>query len=143
MIPFAVIGALHSTLRAAQDTKEGPRTTWDGVYSDDQAKRGNAIYTKTCAQCHGSSMEGVDMAPPLAGGQFMSNWDGTTLSDLTDRIRLSMPQDNPGILSRQEAADVTAYLLSANKFPAGKTELAKEAELLKQIKFQAAKPSAH
>jgi hypothetical protein len=51
-----------------------------------------------------------------------------------------MPQDNPGSLSRQQYTDVLAYMLSYNKFPIGKTELARETEVLKQIRYEALKP---
>jgi hypothetical protein len=57
------------------------------------------------------------------------------VGDLFDRIRTTMPQDKPGSLTRQQDADVVAYLLNANKFPAGKVELESQTELLKQIQF--------
>jgi len=116
-----------------------PGSVLDGVYSEEQAKRGAALYTTECASCHGSTMEGLDMAPPLTGGAFIANWNGLTVGDLFERIRLSMPQDDPGRLSRQQDADVLAFLLSVNKYPAGKTELPRETETLKRIKFEATK----
>jgi hypothetical protein len=79
------------------------------------------------------------MAPSLAGGTFNSNWTGLTLADLVDRIRVSMPQNNPGSLSRQQCADILAFMLSAGNFPAGATELPRESELLKQIAFEGTK----
>lgn len=116
-----------------------PSSVQEGVYTDEQAKRGAAIYDKECSSCHGSTLEGLDMAPPLSGAAFIANWNGLTVGDLFERIRLSMPQDDPGRLSRQQNADVLAYILSVNKFPAGKTELARETEPLKQIRFETAK----
>jgi mono/diheme cytochrome c family protein len=112
------------------------RTVWDGVYSDEQAKRGSALYAKECASCHGTELTGGESAPALVGDGFLSNWNGTTVGDLFERIRKSMPQDNPGRLSRQQNADILAFMLSANKFPAGKAELDREAEALKLIKIQ-------
>ena len=53
----------------------------------------------------------------------MANWSGLTVGDLFERIRLSMPEGRPGTLSRQQNADILAYMLSVNQFPAGKTEL--------------------
>ena len=55
-------------------------------------------------------------------------------------MRTSMPQDNPGGLSRQQNTDILAYILSANTFPAGISELARETEVLNQIRFQSLKP---
>lgn len=117
------------------------RTVWDGVYTDDQSRRGQALYGKECASCHGPSMEGGESAPPLIGDGFLANWNGLTVGDLFDRIRVSMPQDNPGRLSRQQDADILAFMLGGNKFPAGKAELATQTEVLKQIKIEATKPS--
>ena len=64
-----------------------------------------------------------------------------TVGDLFERIRIPMPEGRPGTLSRQVNADILAYLLSGNQFPAGKSDLVKETELLKQIKFEAVKPA--
>ncbi|SPE34254.1 Cytochrome c, class I (fragment) [Candidatus Sulfopaludibacter sp. SbA3] len=70
----------------------------------------------------------------------MSNWSGLTLGELFERIRVSMPEGRPGSLTRQQNADILAYMLSFNQFPAGQTELQKDTELLKQIRFEAQKP---
>ena len=120
----------------AQDSQ---RTVWDGVYNDSQAKRGEATYVEACSNCHARTLEGADMTPALTGGAFMANWDGLTLGDLFDRIRISMPADRPGSLSRQEDADVVAFILRFNQFPAGKEELPREVLALKQILFKAQK----
>jgi hypothetical protein len=80
------------------------------------------------------------MTPPLTGATFTSNWDGLTVGDLADRIRISMPLNSPGVLSRQETADVVAYILRFNQFPAGKEELPREVPAMKQILFKASRP---
>ena len=116
------------------------RTVWDGVYNDEQAKRGEATYVEACSNCHGRTLEGQDMTPALTGGGFMANWDGLSVGDLTDRIRSSMPFDRPGTLSRQENVDIVAYILRFNRFPTGKDELPPQINTLKQIVFKAAKP---
>ena len=120
----------------AQDTQ---RTVWEGVYNDTQARRGEAVFLEACSNCHGRSLEGADMTPALTGGAFMANWDGLTVGDLFDRIRISMPADRPGSLSRQEDADVVAYILRFNEFPSGKEELPREVQILKQILFKASR----
>src|SRR6266550_2477142 len=106
------------------------QSIWDGIYTEEQAKRGEAIYSASCASCHGPDLSGGEMAPGLVGGQFGSNWDGLSVGDLYERIRVSMPQDNPGSLSRQENADVLAYLFSKGSFPPGKSELSIKNEIL-------------
>lgn len=117
------------------------RSVWDGVYTSEQAARGRAVYTRECASCHGAELGGGESAPPLAGPSFLSNWDGLTVGDLFERTRISMPLNNPGRISRQDNADVLALVLEANRFPAGKEELDKRAEVLKQIKLTASPPA--
>ena len=119
---------------------QAPRTVWDGIYNEAQAKRGEATYVEACSNCHGRTLEGQDMTPALTGGGFMANWDGLSVGDLTDRIRSSMPFDRPGTLSRQENVDIVAYILRFNRFPTGKDELPPQINTLKQIVFKAAKP---
>ncbi len=116
------------------------RSVWDGVYTEEQAGRGKTVYNRECASCHGDALMGGEEAPPLAGDAFLADWNGLTVGDLFDRIRRSMPQDNPGRLSRQQDTDILAYMLAANRFPAGKTELESQGAALKQIRFEAAKP---
>jgi quinoprotein glucose dehydrogenase len=110
------------------------------VYTDDQADRGRLLYAEVCASCHGPTLLGGEMAPALVGSDFFSNWNGLTLGDLLDRIRISMPQNDPGSLSRQRSAGIVAFMLQANRFPAGPAELPGEPELLKQITLEATKP---
>jgi mono/diheme cytochrome c family protein len=124
---------------AATLTGQTTRSVWDGVYTADQAKRGAEVYAVECASCHGSGLNGGESAPPLAGAEFLSNWTGQTVGDLFDRTQKSMPQNKPGKLTRAQNADVLAYMLSANRFPEGKTELEKQTEPLRQIRIDAAK----
>jgi mono/diheme cytochrome c family protein len=116
------------------------RTVWDSVYSSDQAARGETAYVKTCARCHQASLAGADESPALAGSMFLGNWNGQTLAALHDRIRTSMPPEDPGTYSRQLVTDVIAYMLKVNGFPAGATALSTEADSLKVIVLQSTKP---
>ncbi len=116
------------------------RTVWDGVYTDEQATRGEALYGEHCARCHGATLQGNgEGAQPLTGATFKSTWNGVSVGAMFDRVRLSMPQDKPGTMTRQQVADLLAFILQANKFPAGKTELARQTDLLNAITFQAEK----
>ena len=116
------------------------RSVWDGVYTDAQAKRGAAVYAANCASCHGTALNGGESAPTLTGSEFFSNWDGLTLGDLFDRIRSTMPADNPGKLTREQDSDVLAFMLSVSQFPTGQSDLEHRTEVLKQIKLEATKP---
>ena len=105
-------------------------------------KRGEVISKDECVRCHGQGLAGGEQAPPLEGAGFLSNWNGSTVGDLFERIRVSMPEGRPGTLSRQQNADILAYILSVNQFPSGKAELQRETDRLKQIQFVAQKPAA-
>jgi mono/diheme cytochrome c family protein len=117
------------TMLSAQKTS----STSDGVYTADQSQRGTPVYQKTCAACHSDDLAGNGQAPPLTGDGFIGNWQGQSLGDLFDKTQTSMPADNPGSLTRAQNADILAFILSANKFPAGKTELPTDADALKHI----------
>jgi hypothetical protein len=51
-----------------------------------------------------------------------------------------MPLNAPGSLNRQQYADVLAYLLSKDRYPAGKTELPTQTDVLNNTKYLANKP---
>jgi mono/diheme cytochrome c family protein len=112
-------------------------TVWDGVYTAAQAKRGAELYADDCQSCHGLALNGGESAPPLTGGEFMSNWSGLTLGDLFDRIRTSMPADRPGTLTREQTTNILAHILNVGQFPAGTAELSTRTETLKQIRIEA------
>jgi quinoprotein glucose dehydrogenase len=133
-----ILGAMfasYAIVRAQSPSK----SVWDGVYTEAQAAKGKELYSTNCSGCHSDSMEGGEMAPALAGGGFMSNWAGLTAGDLFDRIRTTMPLNTPGKLSREVNAEILAYILKFNAFPAGSTELSSRSEYLKDIKIEAAK----
>lgn len=116
------------------------RSVWDGVFTGEQAKRGQPLYNKECGACHGSSLSGGESAPPLAGSEFLSTWNGLTVGELFERVRKTMPAGKPGKLSREVNADIVAYLLAFNEFPAGETELPRLTEVLADIRIEATKP---
>jgi len=117
------------------------RSVWDGVYTEKQAARGENLYRHECSSCHGEQLTGKESenAPALTGKDFESQWSGRTVGDMFRKILRKMPQDDPGTLTPQEGADLVAFLLSFNKFPAGKTELPPDAEALATIRFEAKK----
>lgn len=125
------------TVAVAIDPGAQQRTVWDGVYTDEQATRGEALYGEQCVKCHGATLQGNgEGALPLTGATFKSTWNGVSMGAMFDRVRLSMPQDKPSTMTRQQVADVLAFILRANKFPAGQTELARQTDLLNAITFK-------
>lgn len=119
-----------------------PRSVWDGVYTEAQAQQGQPLYNQHCMACHGGSLSGGEQAPPLAGGEFFANWNGLTVGDLFERIRTSMPLNNPQSLNRETNAAILSYILSVNRFPAGTTDLPSRTEVLKLIRLEAERPRA-
>lgn len=116
------------------------RSVWKGVYTEAQARRGEALYFERCVRCHGATfMGGTDGAGPLLGPTFNGNWNGVPLDQMLDRVRATMPQDQPATLSRQQVADALAFILSINKIPAGTDELPRQAEMLTLIQYKASK----
>jgi cytochrome c len=89
---------------------------WEGVYTDAQAKRGQASYEYSCSTCHLPDLEGDPGRdiPALAGEMFVGEWSMHSAKDLFDLISKAMPKDSPGSLRAQTYADLVAYLLQAN-----------------------------
>jgi mono/diheme cytochrome c family protein len=104
-----------------------------GVYSQAQAGRGAGLYAAQCARCHGPEMEGLDVAPPLTGERFTSDWANQPAAALASRIRTTMPLDNPGALGLAASADIVAAILAANGYPAGPADLPANTAALQQI----------
>jgi quinoprotein glucose dehydrogenase len=142
---FAFSGAFYSSVDA-----QTPSSVWAGVYTEQQAKRGDPLYKQECATCHGDALEGNGqteraqklerMLPPLSGDVFKGNWNGRPLSDLFDKMKRTMPRDDPGKISLNQNADILAYMLKFNGFPAGKAELPADPSLLTETIFEAVKP---
>src|SRR5438093_2359118 len=111
------------------------RSVWDGVYTDEQAKRGEAQYARNCESCHGADLSGnqVNEVPALVWDAFLTQWNERTIKDLYESVKRSMPKDNPGSMNARAYADVVAYLLQANKFPSGAKELSLNTDVLGQI----------
>jgi mono/diheme cytochrome c family protein len=131
----AVCGSLARAAAA-----QAPRTTWNGIYTDAQAKRGQAVYEDQCLSCHSPDLKGADQAPPLVGADFNADWNDLAISDLFERIRISMPADKPGTMKPEQVADVLAFVLSKGGFPAGDSELPAQGDALKDIKFLSKQP---
>lgn len=126
LLPVLVLLAvpLTSTDARAQAPAANRVSVWDGVYSEAQAKRGGEVRAKECAACHGASEW---------AGSFLRGWSGRSANDLFEQIRSTMPMDGPGRLSRQQYADIIAYIFSINDLPPGSKELPSTAEGLRRV----------
>lgn len=121
----ATIAATGVGARGGQSDTSS-RSTMDGVYTTAQATRGEQTYMNICVSCH----------PPATytGATFRTSWGGRPLSDLFTAVTEKMPKNDPGSLTPDEYAEVLAYLLKINGVPAGRSELAPDAEALKHIR---------
>lgn len=113
----------------AQDSTGGPteRKASAGVYTPAQATRGEGSYKVNCVSCHATS--------DYTGETFQLAWVSKTAFDIFDVIRSQMPEDNPGILARQEYVDIVAYILSLNTYPAGAADLPSDDDSLRKVRI--------
>lgn len=102
-----------------------PTTIWDGVYSGEQAQRGEQAAWAHCFSCH----------LPLDWGNpaFMQSASTWRLGDLFNTISRTMPYDTPGSLSAEQYADIVAYMLQLQEAPAGANELSSSLRELDMI----------
>jgi len=124
---------------AAADVPAPNRSVLDGVYTEEQNRRGQAIYANSCASCHSASLAGADVVPALVGADFLGKWTGATAGELFERIRTTMPQASPGSLSPQEYADIVAHIFNRNRFPAGRAPLDGDLAALRMIRIETSK----
>ena len=106
----------------------------DGVFTAEQAKRGEMVYTDMCAACHDPMLIG-GVGPALAGKDFFATWKDMSIGDLFTKIKNEMPLTAPGTMTPEQTADVVSYILSFNKFPAGSTALGTDPAPLKEVKI--------
>ena len=131
---FFVYGAVRTV--ALQNRSSSSQTVWDRVFSVEQAARGEATYLDECGRCHSETHFGGDFGPPVIGTTFWDAWKGKTAADLFDRVRTTMPQDNPGRMSATQTSELLAFLMKSNGFPAGETPLSADVAVLKSIKLE-------
>lgn len=111
-------------------------SVWTGVFTGEQAQRGEQAYSGACKRCHGPKLNGAgqpDMppSPAVARASFLHKWEGQSTQALFEYLRNQMPQDNPGTLTDQQYADIMAYMFQQSGMPAGDKELPADADALK------------
>jgi cytochrome c553 len=128
-------GVAFATQEVSPASPVAKRSVWDGIYTEEQARRGEIQYGRTCEMCHGSDLSGneVEEVPALVWDAFLTNWSGRTVKDFVESISRSMPRDKPGSLSARAYAELAAYILQVNKFPSGSRELDRDPEVLEQV----------
>lgn len=124
------IGVAAGQIAMGQEQAPGAeaRTTRSGVYTADQASRGESTFGSLCTGCHTLA----DFSTPA----FAKKWNGLPVADFFALISETMPEDFPGSLKPEEYAQVIAYVLKVNRMPAGQTALPMDREALRQIRFE-------
>ena len=122
---------------------ESNTTVWAGVYSAEQARRGERIYQRRCKKCHRDDLsgdgafqgDGSEVVPILVDVSFDDRWTELTVAELFMTISRAMPWDAPGTVKPQDNIDVVSYLLKMNGIPSGQTDLPPEADALDRIRI--------
>ena len=109
-----VLGGLFA-IALSLSAQDGTTSVQSGVYSQEQAERGERLFNEACMVCH--------QPEEFADGGYMDGWSGMNVNDLVEFIRSTMPEDNPGRLKRKEYIDIVAFLFQQNGLPAGETEM--------------------
>jgi cytochrome c len=97
-----------------------------GVYSEEQAKRGETLFGEACLVCH--------QPEEFATGGYMDGWAGMSVNDFVEFVRSTMPEDNPGRLKRQEYIDIISFFFQQNGLPTGESEMVRN--VLKNIQIE-------
>jgi mono/diheme cytochrome c family protein len=129
-------GVWLAAMSTAAAKTEQVKSVWDGAFTAAQAERGAGTYKTACSECHGGDLMGDGFAPALTGADFQSNWNDLSVGDFFERIRVSMPPSGPSGVPPAQKADIVAYILNMNKYPAGAGELEPKLEVLKGIKIE-------
>jgi mono/diheme cytochrome c family protein len=122
---------IASTVLSAQDNDK----IWSGVYTTAQAERGKAAFLKSCSNCHNSTLDGTVRAPALRGERFTADWINTNVDTLFTKLRDTMPATYPETVADDVKLDILTYLLQANSFPAGSSELKLDEKELANIQI--------
>lgn len=136
MIGAAAAALVTAGLFSADPAAQDARSTWDGVFTAEQAARGADAYQQECAQCHLDDLLGDGIAPSLIGAPFHFRWSELSVGDMLVAIRTTMPQGAPASLSPRAYVDIVAYMLERNDFPAGDVELPTDQDALESIIIQ-------
>lgn len=108
-------------------------TAMDSVFTLEQAENGSPLYNTYCAACHGNNLKGTEGGNALAGNRFISKWTNMTLDSLFGLTRETMPKTNPHSLDDASYANLLAFILHSNGYPAGSHNMPADKDALKNI----------
>jgi mono/diheme cytochrome c family protein len=120
MLALLALPALPGALQAQKSIAVG-------VYTEEQAKRGQDTFETICSECHKREW--------FAGDEFKEHWAYGELFWVYDFVRRNMPYEAAGTLAPQTYRDVVAYILKLRGFKAGTYELPTTDEGWMQLVF--------
>lgn len=121
---------ISAALCLAQAREARAQSDLRSFFTDSQSVRGQQWFEATCLSCHPTR--------DMTSADFKLRWNGRTALELYERISTTMPQAEPGSLSRRAYADVVAYLLRINGLAAGTVPLTTDSVTL--VSFRLAFP---
>jgi mono/diheme cytochrome c family protein len=119
----------------ATNAQQTARSTAEGVFTEEQAKRGAAAYNAHCAGCHGADLRSTDREVSNLTDESFKRWIGKTIAEIFEVTRDTMPPREERSLSDQMYLDMVTFILRFNKVPAGSQDLKPDLQTLKQIKI--------
>lgn len=127
-LAFAFVAAVGVPTRLAAQTAAPP------TYTDSQAVRGQQWFEASCQACHPTR--------DMASADFKVRWGGLMARDLYEIISNTMPQLEPGSLSRRTYVDIVAYLMQLNGIPAGTVPLTTDSTRLATTRLHFGAPTS-
>jgi len=127
-LAFVVSGTV--VVRAASQEParaEGGRSVLDGVFTTEQASRGEQTFKQACTACH--------TLDKMTGNRFRAKWAEGSVGDVFDFMSNAMPEGDPGSLMPAEYASIVAFFLRASGYPAGERELPTDKAELAQLRI--------
>jgi mono/diheme cytochrome c family protein len=103
------------------------RSVLDGVFTLDQASRGQQKFKQACTACH--------MVGEHTGRRFAGKWGGMSVGELLDLVSATMPEGDPGSLQPAEYVSILAYFLRESGYPEGAEELPAESSELMKVRI--------
>lgn len=126
-------GGAVPIVKSAAAASVSAKTNWDGVFTEQQAQRGQQVYQRACSACHLESLQGDDVSPTLVGKGFLARFNGLSAHEMVQNLRASMPQNAPDSLGDRAYIDLVSYLLKANGSKTGALELPLDVAELEKI----------
>lgn len=112
---MAMLGICLKGLAAADAAPA--QSFFDGgaaAFTDQQAARGQIVYTESCGRCRGCHLDDGQFGPPLKGTGFKAHWHDQSPEKLWTALFRRMPPADPSGLPARAYTNVEAYLLREN-----------------------------